>query len=35
MGTALALGQPLQRPRPVVPENMRFDEDGTPIIEET
>ena len=35
MGTALALRQPRQRPRPVVPENMRFDENGTPITEET
>ena len=31
MGTALALGQPLQRPRPVVPNGMRFDENGLPL----
>ena len=31
IGTALALGQTLQRPRPVVPDNMRFDENGLPL----
>jgi flagellar biosynthetic protein FlhB len=31
IGTALALGQTLQRPRPVVPDGMRFDENGLPL----
>ena len=31
IGTALALGQTLQRPRPVVPDNMSFDENGLPL----
>lgn len=35
MGTALALGQPLQRPRPVVPADMLFDENGIPLAEDT
>jgi flagellar biosynthesis protein FlhB len=28
IGTAMSLGQTLQRPRPIVPDGMRFDENG-------